>query len=378
MATQRLPRIAFLPGEGVGPEVVAQARRVLYALRGPGFDFEALDAPPNAVGALATDAWGEPLPPATLALAQSADAVLFGSVGDPRHDHLPVHLRPERAILGLRRGLGLYASLRHIAITGPLEALSPLKAERVRGVDLLVVRELDGDAYTGQPKGQRPVPDGPFAGQAEGFDTMRYAEGEVRRVAHVAFRAAASRRALVTSVDKANVLESSRLWRRVVTEVSRDYPQVTLRHLYADNAAMALIAQPRDFDVLLAGNLFGDILSDAASVLTGSIGLPAAALLGDAQAQRCQGLFEAGHGTALDIAGRDKANPVACIRAAALLLRHALQRPDLAQRVEHAVDAALAAGWRTADIAQLGTPPALRVGTRGMGDAVVRHLLSNK
>mgnify|MGYP000013332856 CR=1 FL=1 len=215
MATQRLPRIAFLPGEGVGPEVVAQARRVLYALRGPGFDFEALDAPPNAVGALATDAWGEPLPPATLALAQSADAVLFGSVGDPRHDHLPVHLRPERAILGLRRGLGLYASLRHIAITGPLEALSPLKAERVRGVDLLVVRELDGDAYTGQPKGQRPVPDGPFAGQAEGFDTMRYAEGEVRRVAHVAFRAAASRRALVTSVDKANVLESSRLWRRV-------------------------------------------------------------------------------------------------------------------------------------------------------------------
>lgn len=226
MATQRLPRIAFLPGEGVGPEVVAQARRVLYALRGPGFDFEALDAPPNAVGALATDAWGEPLPPATLALARSADAVLFGSVGDLRHDHLPVHLRPERAILGLRRGLGLYASLRHIAITGSLEALSPLKAERVRGVDLLVVRELGGDAYTGQPKGQRPVPDGPFVGQAEGFDTMRYAEGEVRRVAHVAFRAAASRRALVTSVDKANVLESSRLWRRVVTEVSRDYPQL--------------------------------------------------------------------------------------------------------------------------------------------------------
>lgn len=364
-------RIAFLPGEGIGPEVLAQARRVLEALRGPDFDFDAVDAP---VGAVACDAHGHPLQPHTLAAACAADAVLFGAVGDPRHDHLPRALRPEQAILGLRRGMGLYASLRHVQIDATGAMLSPLKAQRVQSVDLLIVRELDGDVYTA-PKGQRVAATGPFAGDAEGFDSMRYAAGEVRRVAHVAFGAARARRGQLASVDKANVLETSRLWREVVTEVGRThYPDVQLRHLYADNAAMALVASPQDFDVVLAGNLFGDILSDLASVLTGSIGLPASALLGDGEAGRTQGLFEAGHGTALDIAGTDRANPIGCIRAAALLLRHALARPDLADRVERAVRQALASGWRTADIADASTPANLRVGTRAMGSAVLQHL----
>lgn len=367
-----MPRIAFLPGEGIGPEVLAQARAVLEDLRGPGFDFDAVEAP---VGAVACDAHGHPLPPSTLAAACAADAVLFGAVGDPRHDYLPRALRPEQAILGLRRGLGLYASLRHIRIDVATAVLPPLKASVVQGVDLLVVRELDGDVYTATPKGQRTAAEGPFAGDAEGFDSMRYAAGEVRRVAHVAFRAARARRGQLASVDKANVLETSRLWRQVVTAVGRDhYPDVQLRHWYADNAAMALVASPRDFDVVLAGNLFGDILSDVASVLTGSIGLPAAALLGDGEPGRTRGLFEAGHGTALDIAGQDRANPVGCIRAAALLLRHALARPDLAGRVEAAVLAALAQGWRTADIAGADTPAHLRVGTQAMGDAIRQAL----
>ncbi|KRB40904.1 3-isopropylmalate dehydrogenase [Acidovorax sp. Root70] len=365
-------RIAFLPGEGIGPEVLAQARRVLEALRGPDFDFDAVEAP---VGAVACDAHGHPLPPHTLAAACAADAVLFGAVGDPHHDHLPRALRPEQAILGLRRGMGLYASLRHIQIDATVAMLSPLKTQRVQGVDVLIVRELDGDVYTALPKGQRVAAIGPFAGDAEGFDSMRYAAGEVRRVAHVAFGAARARRGQLASVDKANVLETSRLWREVVTEVGRThYPDVQLRHLYADNAAMALVASPQDFDVVLTGNLFGDILSDLASVLTGSIGLPASALLGDGEPGRTRGLFEAGHGTALDIAGTDRANPIGCIRAAALLLRHALARPDLADRVEQAVRRALASGWRTADIADAATPENLRVGTRAMGSAVLQHL----
>lgn len=271
--------------------------------------------------------------------------------------------------------MGLYASLRHIQIDAAGAALSPLKAQRVQGVDLLIVRELDGDVYTAAPKGQRVATDGPFAGDAEGFDSMRYAAGEVRRVAHVAFRAARARRGQLASVDKANVLETSRLWRQVVTDVGRaHYPDVQLRHLYADNAAMALVASPQEFDVVLAGNLFGDILSDLASVLTGSIGLPASALLGDGEAGRTRGLFEAGHGTALDIAGADRANPIGCIRAAALLLRHALARLDLAERVELAVSGALAEGWRTADMADASTPEGMRVGTHAMGTAVLRHL----
>jgi 3-isopropylmalate dehydrogenase len=358
------PVIAVLAGDGIGPEIVAEALKVLEALRGPQFQFEPRGAPVGVAGYMLA---GHPLPEPTLRLAQSADAVLFGAVGDPRFDHLEPALRPERAILGLRRELGLFASLKRATVPADLAHLSPLRTERVAGADLLVVRELNGDVYTGQPRGERPAPDGPFAGEREGYDTMRYAEGEVRRIAHVAFRAAMARAGRVCSVDKANVLATSRLWREVVIDVARGYPDVTLSHLYADNAAMQLITAPRTFDVVLTGNLFGDILSDAASVLTGSIGLPASALLGEGS----RGMYEAGHGTALDIAGRDVANPIACIRAAALMLRHSLERPDLARRVEDAVDAVLRSGLRTADLAGSGAP----IGTRAMGDAVCAALL---
>jgi 3-isopropylmalate dehydrogenase len=358
------PLIAVLPGDGIGPEIVAEALKVLEVLRGPRFQFETRTA---SVGAAAYLLAGHPLPETTLRLAQSADAVLFGAVGDPRFDHLEPALRPERAILGLRRELGLFASLKRVTVPADLAHLSPLRHDRVGGVDLLVVRELNGDVYTGQPRGERSAPDGPFAGDREGYDTMRYAEGEVRRIAHVAFRAAMARGRRVCSVDKANVLSTSRLWRQVVMDVGREYPNVALSHVYADNAAMQIITAPRTFDVILTGNLFGDILSDAASVLTGSIGLPASALLGEG----LRGMYEAGHGTALDIAGRDIANPIACIRAAALMLRHSLERPDLAQRVEDAVDAVLHCGLRTADLAGSGEA----IGTRAMGDAVCEALL---
>lgn len=357
------PTIAVLAGDGIGPDIVRQALKVLEALRGPGFDFSTAHA---LVGGAALEATGHPLPPATVDLALQSQAVLFGAVGAPQYDHLPPELRPEKAILGLRRALGLYASFKAVAISPELAHLSPLKNERAAGVDLLVVRELDGDAYTAQPKGERTATDGPFPGHAEGYDTMRYAEGEVRRVAHLAFKAARQRRSRVCSVDKANVLASSRLWRRVVTAVGTEYPDVALTHLYADNAAMQLMSQPTAFDVLLTGNLFGDILSDAASVLSGSIGLTGSALLGD----RHGGLFEAGHGTAMDLVGQDRANPLACIRAAGLLLRHALGRPELADRVEDAVNRVLQAGGRTAEMA--GSGPAL--GTEAMGDAVVAAL----
>ncbi len=356
-------RIAVLAGDGIGPEIVAQALKVLRALQGDGFELEFKEAP---VGASAYQLTGTPLPQPTVELALACDAVLFGAVGDPRFDHLEAALRPERAILGLRRAMGLFANLKQVSVPGELAALSPLRPERVSGVDLLVVRELNGDVYTGQPRGVREAPDGPFAGEREGFDTMRYAEGEVRRIAHVAFKAAQYRSKRVCSVDKANVLATSRVWREVVVDVARDYPDVELTHLYADSAAMQLISHPGRFDVILAGNLFGDILSDAASVLTGSIGLPASALLG----QGSRGMYEAGHGTALDIAGRDIANPLACIRAAALMLRHSLGRDDLAQRIEAAVTAVLRQGLRTADLAG-GTRV---VGTSAMGDAVAAAL----
>ncbi|MEK8025810.1 3-isopropylmalate dehydrogenase [Pseudaquabacterium rugosum] len=359
----RMARIAVLAGDGIGPEIIDQALKVLDALRSRGFTFSATRAP---VGGAAIDALGHPLPAETLALARQSDAVLFGAVGAPEYDTLPPPSRPEQAILGLRRELGLFAAVKRVAIPAALTHLSPLKNGRASGVDLMVVRELNGDVYTGQPKGERPAPDGPFAGQREGFDTMRYAEGEVRRIAHVAFRMAERRSGRLCSVDKSNVLATSRLWREVVTDVGRDYPRVKLEHLYADNAVIRLISSPACFDVILTANLFGDILSDAAAILTGSIGLPASALLGDGT----QGLYEAGHGTAMDLAGRDMANPVACIRAAALMLRHSLARPDLADVVDQATDAALMDGVRTPDLA--GTRAA--VGTRAMGDAVVARL----
>lgn len=359
----KVPAIAVLAGDGIGPEVIVQALKVLGALRSRGFDFTVMAGP---VGGAAIERFGHPLPEETLDVARKADAVLFGAVGDPQYDHLAPALRPERAILGLRRELGLFAALKQITVSRELAVLSPLRSERVAGVDLLMVRELNGDVYTGQPKGERLAPDGPFTGQREGFDMMRYAEGEVRRIAHIAFGAARQRSRMVCSVDKANVLATSRLWREVVSDVAREYPEVSLVHQYADNAVMQLISAPARFDVILTPNLFGDILSDLASALTGSIGLPASALLGE----DARGMYEAGHGTALDIAGRDVANPLACIRAAALMLRHSLARPDLALAVESAVEAVLRNGVRTADLA--GTKPP--VGTSAMGNAVVAAL----
>lgn len=359
------PKIAFLAGEGVGLEVVREARKVLEALEPLGFVFDALEGP---VGGVAYEGWGSPLPESTLTLALSADAVLFGAVGDARFDHLARSLRPERAILGLRRELDLFANLKAIRVPEPLAELSPLRSERVAGLDLLVVRELNGDVYAGQPRGRRVAPDGEFIGQREGFDTMRYAEGEVRRVARVAFEAARKRRRRVASVDKANVLETSALWRDIVSDEATHHPDVAVTHLYADNALMQLVSRPTDFDVILTGNLFGDLISDVASVLTGSMALAGSALLGFGT----KGMYEAGHGTALDIAGRDVANPIACIRAAGLLLRHSLHRGDLAERIEHAIGRTLESGLRTAEMA--AGPNVRIVGTTAMGDAIVAAL----
>jgi 3-isopropylmalate dehydrogenase len=376
LAEEGLPNYSFdawiaLIGPAGLPKVLAQSVRVLEALRSPDFQFEATEAP---IGATAYRQLGHPLPEATLRLARDADAVLFGAVGDARLDHLERSLRPEQAILGLRTELGLYASLRQIRVEPALADLSPLKADLVAGLDLLVVLELSGDVYTGQPRGQRAAPDGSFAGEREGFDTMRYAESEVRRVARVAFEAARQRGRRVCSVDKANVLETSQLWRRVVSEVATDYADVALSHMYADNAAMHLVTRPKTFDVLLTANLFGDILSDAASVLTGSIGLPASAMFGEASG-RATALYEPGHGSAFDIASKDHANPIASIRSAALMLRYSLRRADLADRVERAIDAVLKHGLRTADIASSAKGPGgKRVGTCAMGDAIVAAL----
>jgi 3-isopropylmalate dehydrogenase len=349
-------RVAVLPGDGIGPEIVAQARKVLRKLALP---LEMSEAP---VGGAAYELTDEPLPPATLQLAKAADAILFGAVGDPRYDALPRAKRPEQAILGLRKELALFANLRPAQVHPELAAASPLKAELVAGLDILIVRELTGDIYFGQPKGIRET-----NGVREGFDTMRYSEPEVRRIARVAFEAARKRSKRVCSVDKANVLETSQLWREVMTEEGKKYPDVELTHMYVDNCAMQLVRNPRQFDVIVTGNLFGDILSDQASMLTGSIGmLPSAAL--DAAGK---GLYEPIHGTAPDIAGRDLANPLATILSAAMMLRYSLRQPQAAERVERAVAAVLRAGLRTADIHSAG---ARRVGTNEMGDAVAAAL----
>ncbi len=358
-------KIAILPGDGIGPEIMAEAVKVLNALDLP---LEMASAP---VGGAAYAASGHPLPESTLTLAREADAVLFGAVGDWKYDNLPRHLRPEQAILGLRKALGLFANLRPAICHAPLTHASSLKPELVEGLDILIVRELTGDIYFGQPRGRRPAPDGPFAGADEGFDTMRYSRPEVERIARVAFEAARQRNGgrggKVTSVDKANVLETSQLWKEVVTEVHRDYPDVTLEHMYVDNAAMQLVKAPKKFDVIVTGNLFGDILSDEAAMLTGSIGmLPSASLN-----ERGQGLYEPSHGSAPDIAGQGVANPLATILSAAMMLRYSLQRPDAAARIEDAVRQVLAEGLRTPDIHSEGTR---RVGTAEMGDAVVRAL----
>ena len=351
-------KIAILPGDGIGPEVTGAALRVLEALSLPGLSLFEGD-----VGGVAYRRHGLPLPAETLAMARAADAVLFGAVGDPRFDALPRALRPEQAILGLRRELGLFANLRPAAVWPGLEDLSPLRPELARGIDLLVVRELTGDVYFGA-KGERINE----SGIREGWDEMCYAEGEIRRIAHVAFRAAQSRRGQVTSVDKANVLESSRVWREVVSAVAGEYPEVRLEHVYVDNAAMQLVRLPSQFDVILTGNLFGDILSDQASACVGSIGLLPSASLGDRQGEfGAFGLYEPIHGSAPDIAGQGRANPLAAILSLAMLLRHSLGREAEAGRVERAVGRVLASGLRGADLGG-------EAGTDAITEAVLQEL----
>jgi 3-isopropylmalate dehydrogenase len=354
-------KIAVLPGDGIGPEIIAEAVRVLNVLDEK---FELETAP---VGGAGYEASGHPLPEATLALAKAADAILFGAVGDWKYDKLERALRPEQAILGLRKHLQLFANFRPAICYPELTAASSLKPEIVAGLDILIVRELNGDIYFGAPRGLREAPDGPFAGAREGFDTMRYAEPEVRRIAHVAFQAAQKRAKRLTSVDKSNVLETSQLWKDVMIDVAGAYPEVELSHMYVDNAAMQLVKAPKAFDVVVTGNMFGDILSDEAAMLTGSIGmLPSASL--DANNK---GLYEPSHGSAPDIAGKGVANPLATILSAAMMLRYSLNRAEQADRIETAVKQVLADGFRTGDIA---TPGAKVVGTREMGDAVLAAL----
>jgi 3-isopropylmalate dehydrogenase len=345
--------VAVLPGDGIGPEVTAQALRVLDALALPDLTFEE-----GLVGGAAYHAKGHPLPPETLDLARRADAILFGAVGDPTCDNLERALRPEQAILGLRKELTLFSNLRPAKMFPELAEDSTLRREIAEQIDLLIVRELNGDVYFGE-KGMRKTADG----LREGYDIMSYNEAEVRRIAHSAFRAAQARRGLLCSVDKANVLETSQLWRDVVTEVSKDYPGITLSHMYVDNAAMQLVRNPGQFDVIVTGNLFGDILSDQASMCVGSIGMLASASL-DANGK---GLYEPIHGSAPDIAGQGKANPLATILSAAMMLRFSLGQAEAADRIEAAVAKALAGGARTADLGG-------SMSTSAMGDAVLAAL----
>ncbi len=351
-------KIAILPGDGIGTEIMAEAVKVLKAVDLP-FEMETA-----LVGGAAFEAFGHPLPDATLKLAKEADAILFGAVGDWKYDKLERSLRPEQAILGLRKQLSLFANFRPAICYEQLTHASSLKPELVAGLDILIIRELTGDIYFGQPRGRRIAVDGHFPGAEEAFDTMRYSRPEIERIAHVAFQAARKRDHRVTSVDKANVLETFQFWKDIVTEVHADYPDVALDHMYVDNAAMQLVRAPKRFDVIVTGNMFGDILSDAAAMLTGSIGmLPSASL--DANNK---GLYEPSHGSAPDIAGKGIANPLATILSAAMMLRFSLNQPEAAERIESAVSQVLAAGLRTADIWSEGTK---RTSTSEMGDAVL-------
>ena len=359
-------KIAILPGDGIGTEIVAEAVKVLAVLD-LGFETETA-----LVGGAAYEAHGHPLPESTLNLAKAADAVLFGAVGDWKYDKLDRPLRPEQAILGLRKHLGLFANFRPAICYPQLTQASSLKPELVAGLDILIIRELTGDIYFGQPRGRRVAIDGHFPGAEEAFDTMRYSRPEIERIAHVAFQAARKRKASgsegrVTSVDKANVLETFQFWKDVVSEVGKEYPDIALDHMYVDNAAMQLVKEPKRFDVVVTGNMFGDILSDEASMLTGSIGmLPSASLN-----SKNQGLYEPSHGSAPDIAGKGVANPLATILSAAMMLRFSLNQAAAADRIEAAVKAVLAQGLRTPDIYSAGTT---KVGTSQKGDAVVKAL----
>ena len=357
-----MAQIAVLPGDGVGPEIVREAVKVLKSA-GARFGIP-LEFEEGIVGGAAIDREGTPLPPQTRNLCGACDAILFGAVGGPKWDSLPVDRRPERGLLSLRKELGLYANLRPVKLFTPLIDASPLKREIIEGVDLLVLRELTGGLYFGEPKGIGPAE----GGKGErGVDTLIYTTPEIERIARIGFQLAAQRRKRLTSVDKVNVLASSQLWRRVVTEVAQEFPGIELDHMLVDNCSMQLIREPRRFDVLLTENTFGDILSDEAAMLVGSIGMLPSASLGDGP-----GLYEPIHGSAPDIAGRDKANPLATILSAAMLLRHSLRHESAASAIEAAVGQVLEQGYRTPDIRQPGTT--LLVGTAQMGDLVVENI----
>ncbi len=350
-------KIAVLPGDGIGPEIVAQAVKVLQAL---GLEMQLDEA---SIGGAGYEAAGDPLPADTLALAKAADAVLLGAVGDWKYDSLPRDMRPERGLLRIRKELNLFANLRPALLYAELASASTLKPEVVSGLDLMIVRELTGDIYFGQPRGISTLANG----EREGINTMRYNESEIRRIGHVAFQIAMKRNKKVCSVDKANVLEATELWRQVMIEISKEYPEVELSNMYVDNAAMQLVRAPKQFDVMVTGNIFGDILSDEASMLTGSIGmLPSASL--DANNK---GMYEPSHGSAPDIAGKDIANPLATILSAAMMLRYTFNDESNAVRIENAVKQALAEGYRTADIYTDGCK---KVKCSEMGDAVVAAL----
>jgi 3-isopropylmalate dehydrogenase len=353
-------KIAVLAGDGIGPEIVAEAVKVLRALASDGLRIELEEAPYGGAG---VDACGDPLPKATLELARAADAVLCGAVGGPQYDALPRAQRPEQGILRIRKELGLFANLRPAVLYPELAGASTLKPEIVSGLDVLIVRELTGDIYFGEPRGRRTN----ARGEREGYDTMLYSETEIRRIAEVGFQTARKRNRSLCSVDKENVLETSRFWREIVDDMAGKYPDVALAHMYVDNAAMQLVRNPKQFDVIVTGNMFGDILSDEASMLTGSIGmLPSASL--DAEGK---GLYEPIHGSAPDIAGRNLANPLATVLSAAMMLRYTFNLDEWAYRIDAAVKKVLAQGYRTADIHEAGTQ---RVGTAQMGDALIAAL----
>ena len=355
-------KVLLLPGDGIGQEVVAAATQVMQAAaQQSGCNLEISEA---LVGGAAIDATGEPLPSATLAAAEQVDAVLLGGVGGPKWDDLPTHLRPEKGLLGLRQGLGLFANLRPALLSAPLAAASSLKEELVADLDILIIRELTGGIYFGEPRGVE-IRDN----ERVGFNTLVYSEHEIERIARVGFELAAKRNGKLCSVDKANVLEVSQLWREKVTALAPEYPSVELSHMYVDNAAMQLVRAPKQFDVIVTGNMFGDILSDVAAMLTGSLGmLPSASL-----AASGTGLYEPVHGTAPDIAGQDLANPLATILSVGMMFRYSLDLPEAADRIDNAVAKVLEQGYRTADIAAAGTDS---VGCQAMGKLVLEQLVN--
>mgnify|MGYP001580098362 FL=1 len=353
-------KIAILPGDGIGPEIINQAKRVLQTLRSDGLS---LEWELGAIGGAGYESSKDPLPEDTINLTKAADAVLLGAVGGPKYDSLPRAMRPEQGLLRIRKELGLFANLRPAVVFPELASASSLKSELVEGLDLMILRELTGDIYFGQPRGRRQTE----SGEDEGFDTMRYSVSEIERIARVAFDIAQKRNGKLCSVDKANVLDTSILWREVVTKISEEYPNVELTHMYVDNAAMQLVREPKQFDVILTGNIFGDILSDEASMLTGSIGmLPSASM----DVNR-KGLFEPIHGSAPDISGKNLANPLATILSVSMMLKYTFNEVEASQRVESAVKSVLSQGFRTPDIYQAGSK---RVGTQEMGDAVIKAM----